>query len=192
MVLCLTMFHLCFLYEFFFAFGTGNGDFSFPPRDTDLLTATRAVIVAMFTVFHSLDPLEKFSVLQISLIGFPGHHPVNCPYHNTVADDHQNKLYNCSRKNNRKQAEQQTHSQECHIQFICAVPSHHKLPVPLLYAIPHMIEKLHIITLYLFISYIIILHFFRISTGDTDCLRIIYTRHIISIFHIDCPGRDSL
>lgn len=71
---------LGFLYEFFSAFGAGDGDFAFSTGDTDLLAATGTIVVTVIPVLQPLEEHEKFFVFLVPLIGISG----------KTAEDHPN------------------------------------------------------------------------------------------------------
>ena len=69
----------CFLHEFCVAFGAFDGNFSFSPGDTDGLTATGTLVIAMLPILQPLQEIQIPSVFLITLVGIPGKGAKNRP-----------------------------------------------------------------------------------------------------------------
>ena len=75
---------LCFLNEFFFTLGAGDGNFAFSPGNTNLLAATGAVIIPMLPIPNPLKKLQKLPVFLVSLVGLPGEAAVQRPHQQRI------------------------------------------------------------------------------------------------------------
>jgi len=127
---CRSTLFLGFTDKFFFALGTGDGDFSFPSGDTNGLPAMGAVKMPVLPIFYSVQHPQIPAIFLIPAILIPGKRPENCPNHQHIRNHRQGKLYNCKGKQHSQNAANNTCPQDCHIQFIAAVATLHKVPHP--------------------------------------------------------------
>ena len=121
-------FLLSILDKLLFALGAGNGDLALTLGYPHLLMAAGAVIIAVILIFQLLEKQQEFPILIVSLVDVPGQRPEYGKKHTGIRDGGKNQLDHGYGHQHGQESETQTYTQNCHIQFICAVPACHKLP----------------------------------------------------------------
>ena len=116
-----------FLHEFFPAFGTGNGDLTLTSGNTDRLVALGALKIAVLPVLEPVDDLAVLSVFLIALIGVFGQAPENHQTQETIGNHGQDHIDAPDPDEHGQQTAYHTHTQQCHIQMVVAIATHHKL-----------------------------------------------------------------
>ena len=126
--------------KFFPALGTGDGDFSLAPGNTNHLMALGAVIVAVLPVFQPVEELKEFPVLLIPGIGVSGEGTENGPNHQSVGQGSQQQIDQGSMEKGGDQAGHQADAQDRHIQPVGAITSCHE-PLELGSQLGHKLSK---------------------------------------------------
>ena len=114
------------LYEFFFALGTGDGDFAFALGDPYRLAAAGAIKVAVVPVLDPIQQHQKSAVFLVALVGVPGEGAEHGPEHEAVGHKGQRQIHSRSLNKNRYQNNDHARRQNNRIEFIRSVASGHK------------------------------------------------------------------
>ena len=119
--------HLSFLHEFFPAFGTGDGDLTLTPGNTDRLAALGALEIAVLPVLHPVDDLAVLPIFLVTLVGILGKAPENRETQKTIGHQGQDHVDAAGADEHGQQTAYHAHTQQCHIQMVVAVTAGHKL-----------------------------------------------------------------
>ena len=132
--------------EPFLATGTGDGNFSLAPGNTDGLPTLGAVKIPVLAIPDLVKEPKEFPVFLITGIGIPGEHPKQCPEHQAIGQQGQYQMGQRSPQKGRNQADNHRCTQKGQTQLISAISASHKTPE----ASGEPVEKLleHGITLY--------------------------------------------
>ena len=117
---------LRFADKFFAAFGAGNGDFSLPLGNTDILAAAGAVKIPVILILKALQQHQIPPVFPVALVGVSGKGTEDRPEHQRVGYQGQHKIQPVRPDKHGQQTRRKAGAQDHHIQFIRTVAALHE------------------------------------------------------------------